>query len=97
MEKILIKNSTIYDGTGAHPFQSDILIQNGKILSIGNLKELSDTYVIDGSGLALSPGFIDTHTPSPATNLPIFWEPYNTCTAPPLVCKFKFPDPASST
>ena len=64
MEKILIKNSTIYDGTGAHPFQSDILIQNGKILSIGNLKELSDTYVIDGSGLALSPGFIDTHTHS---------------------------------
>ena len=64
MEKILIKNSTIYDGTGAHPFQSDILIQNGKILSIGNLKELSATYVIDGSGLALSPGFIDTHTHS---------------------------------
>ena len=46
MEKILIKNSTIYDGTGAHPFQSDILIQNGKILITGvkSLEKLNEAY-----------------------------------------------------
>ena len=64
MSKILIKNSTLYDGSGTAPFNADILIKDDKIIQIGNLGEISNAYVIDGSNLASSPGFIDTHTHS---------------------------------
>ena len=64
MSKILIKNSTVYDGSGTAPFNADILIKDDKIIQIGNLAEISNAYVIDGSNLASAPGFIDTHTHS---------------------------------
>ena len=64
MTSILIKSPMIYDGTGAPPFVSDILIKNDKIESISNIESTSDRLVIEANGLAASPGFIDTHTHS---------------------------------
>ncbi|SVB17140.1 uncharacterized protein METZ01_LOCUS169994, partial [marine metagenome] len=64
MTSILIKSPMIYDGTGAPPFVSDILIKNNKIESISNIESTSDRLVIEAHGLAASPGFIDTHTHS---------------------------------
>ena len=63
---ILLKNGSIYDGTGSAPFVGDILIENDKIVQIG--KELSDCSVsevdniIDIEGLCVAPGFIDGHS-----------------------------------
>lgn len=56
--------------TGAHilsqdPQQpdgvSDVLIEDGKITRIGQVLDAGDAQIIDGSGQALLPGFVDTH------------------------------------
>lgn len=59
---IIILNGMIFDGSGGEAFQSDIGIINGKIAAIDNLKNASADTIIDGTGLAISPGFIDIHT-----------------------------------
>lgn len=58
---VIIKNSTIVDGTGKAAFKGDIAIRGEKIVKVGNVIGDADI-VIDGSGLVVSPGFIDTHT-----------------------------------
>ena len=57
-----IYNVTIIDGTGAAPFKGSIRIKKDKIIAIGNIKAASDEQVIDGKGLVLTPGFIDSHS-----------------------------------
>src|SRR5665648_583889 len=59
-----IKNVVIYDGLGSNPFISNLYIEEGKISKIS--KEIDDhcNIVIDGTGLAVCPGFIDVHSHS---------------------------------
>ena len=59
MFDLVIKNATIYDGTGGEGFVSDIGVRDGKIARIG--EELSGKETIDAAGLAVSPGWIDGH------------------------------------
>ncbi|KGK21674.1 D-aminoacylase [Vibrio navarrensis] len=58
----LIKQTEIYDGTGATPFIADVAIKQDRIVQLGQLANASAQQVIDGQGLALAPGFIDVHT-----------------------------------
>src|SRR5579884_1680792 len=62
----LIANGTLYDGTGAEPIQADLAIVGEAIAAIG--PDLARTVragrVIDATGRAVSPGFIDIHTHS---------------------------------
>lgn len=58
----LIKGGQIYDGTGAAPVAGDVGILDGSIAEIGELSHASGEQEIDASGLAVAPGFIDTHT-----------------------------------
>ena len=57
-KKYLLKNATIYDGTGSNPFKGNVLIDNGKIEKVGNIDNV-DAEIIDIKNKALSPGFID--------------------------------------
>ena len=66
---ILIKNGTIIDGTGGLRYKSDLGITDGKISAIGSLEEAEAGTVIDGTGLVVSPGFIDMHSHSDVTLL----------------------------
>ena len=59
-KKYLLKNATIYDGTGSNPFKGNVLIDNGKIEEVGDIDNV-DTKIIDIKNKALSPGFIDMH------------------------------------
>ncbi len=59
---LIIKNGTIYDGSGGASFKSDIGIIGDQIKAIGNLESGSADMVIDASNYAVSPGFIDIHT-----------------------------------
>ena len=59
---LLIKNGLLIDGTGAPARQADVGILNGKILSVQENIQEAATRVIDASGLAVAPGFIDPHT-----------------------------------
>ncbi len=61
---VLLRNGTVYDGTLADPVQADILIQGDRIVEIGNLADVKAVRMIDASGLAVTPGFIDIHTHS---------------------------------
>lgn len=58
---ILIKNGMIYDGTGSAAKQGDIGINGDQIVQIGDLSGAQGDTVIDASGLAIAPGFIDLH------------------------------------
>lgn len=58
----LIRKATIYDGSGSAPEVGDVALRGGCIVAIGNSLEANALNVIDGEGLALAPGFIDTHT-----------------------------------
>ncbi|HLR46992.1 MAG TPA: hypothetical protein VK092_07515, partial [Deinococcales bacterium] len=59
--RLLIRNATIIDGTGAPPVQGDLLIRDGRIEDIGQLPGAQADRVIDAAGLTATPGFIDTH------------------------------------
>jgi N-acyl-D-amino-acid deacylase len=59
---ILIRNGTIYDGSGAAGFLADVGIQDGRIAAIGSLSDAEAETVIEAQGLAVAPGFIDMHS-----------------------------------
>jgi N-acyl-D-amino-acid deacylase len=65
---LLLKGCTIYDGTGALPAAADIGIKDDTIVSIGQAPAEAET-TIDVKGLAVAPGFIDTHGHSEFTLL----------------------------
>jgi N-acyl-D-amino-acid deacylase len=56
---VLIRNGTIYDGSGGKPFAGDVAIRGDKIVGIGNLQHASAKTIIDAHGLAVAPGFIN--------------------------------------
>lgn len=58
---LLITNISIYDGTGSKPIDGDIAVMGEKIVLLGEIEGDAET-IIDGSGLAIAPGFIDMHT-----------------------------------
>jgi N-acyl-D-aspartate/D-glutamate deacylase len=62
MNKVIIRNGTIIDGSGRAPFVADLTYSDGIITAIG--KDLDDSAhrEIDATDLIVSPGFIDTHT-----------------------------------
>jgi len=64
---ILIKDGLIFDGTGTAPFVSDIAISGDRIQSVGTVQESNAEQVIPAKGLAVVPGFIDTHAHSDFT------------------------------
>ena len=55
----LLRNGTIYDGTGAPPITGDIAISADRISAIGDLRDHSAAHTIDLDGLAVAPGFIN--------------------------------------
>jgi N-acyl-D-amino-acid deacylase len=57
-----IVGARIVDGTGGPSHVLTVRVQDGRILSIGKATPPKTDLVIDGSGLILAPGFIDTHS-----------------------------------
>ena len=60
--RTLISGADVYDGTGADPIKTDVLIEDGAISAIGKNLSADGAEIIDANGLALMPGIIDTHT-----------------------------------
>jgi N-acyl-D-amino-acid deacylase len=56
---VLIKNGTVFDGTGGAPRKADVAIQGDRIVAIGDLKNAEAKTVVDARGLAVAPGFIN--------------------------------------
>ena len=64
MFDILISGGTLYDGTGAPGRRADLGITGERIESVDDLSAAAATRTIDATGLAVAPGFVDTHTHS---------------------------------
>src|SRR6476620_6904113 len=56
---VLIRGGTIYDGSGGAPYVGDVGIQGDKIVYVGSHAPGRAARVIDASGKAVSPGFIN--------------------------------------
>ena len=67
MFDIILTGGEVFDGSGAQGAFSDVAISNGKIAEVGRLDDRTAAKVIDVSGLAVAPGFIDMHTHSDFT------------------------------
>ena len=65
--KLVIRNGTVYDGTGAEGRIADVAIDDGRIAGIGQIE--MEAQEIDATGLAVAPGFIDIHSHSDYTLL----------------------------
>lgn len=59
---LLIQNALIYDGSGAPAYHGCVAVKDGKILYAGPEYAGAAEKTVDAKGLALSPGFIDTHS-----------------------------------
>ena len=58
----LLKNARIYDGTGAEPYQADILLEEDRVAVIAEHLDLLADSTMDLTGKSISSGFIDAHS-----------------------------------
>ena len=58
----IIRDATVFDGTGAPRFRADVGIKGDRIMAVGDLGGISAGREVIATGKALSPGFIDAHT-----------------------------------
>jgi N-acyl-D-amino-acid deacylase len=57
---LTFRNVTVIDGSGTPGFAADVAVKEGRIQSVGQAE--SGTREVDGHGMALCPGFVDTHS-----------------------------------
>ena len=56
---VIIRNGIVYDGNGGEPYLADIGINADTIAFIGDLRSAEADSIIDASGKAVAPGFIN--------------------------------------
>ena len=56
---VLIRGGTIYDGSGSEPYVGDVAVKGDKIVYVGPRAPGRAARVVDASGKAVSPGFIN--------------------------------------
>jgi N-acyl-D-amino-acid deacylase len=61
MHDLIIREATLYDGTGAPPAAADVALDGDRIAAVGVVAGAARA-TLDGRGLAVAPGFIDAHT-----------------------------------
>src|SRR5579864_6471815 len=64
MARVLLRGGTLIDGTGSQPRRGDLLISGETIAELDSFEAPADARVIDCGGLAVAPGFIDSHSHS---------------------------------
>jgi N-acyl-D-amino-acid deacylase len=70
MQKTIIRNVDVLDGSGAPAYRADIALEGDRIAAIGDLVASASSGTLIGNGLVAAPGFIDIHSHSDYT-LPI--------------------------
>ncbi len=61
---VVVRGGMILDGTGAPGFPADLGLVGAEVVAVGAIPAEQGRRVIDATGLAVCPGFIDIHTHS---------------------------------
>ncbi|HVF31146.1 MAG TPA: D-aminoacylase [Pyrinomonadaceae bacterium] len=56
---VIIKGGAVYDGSGKAPVVTDVAIKGDQVVKIGRLNARDAKSVVDATGLAVAPGFIN--------------------------------------
>jgi len=56
---LIVRNGTIYDGSGKAPIAGGIAVRDGKVVATGALQDYTAAREVDAKGLAVAPGFIN--------------------------------------
>jgi N-acyl-D-amino-acid deacylase len=56
---LIVRGGLVYDGSGGAPFVADVAVAGDRIARIGGLGTASAATEIDGSGMAVAPGFVN--------------------------------------
>jgi len=59
---LVIRNALLIDGSGSPGVRGDLAVSDDRIAALGDLSQSKGGREIDATGLALAPGFVDTHT-----------------------------------
>jgi N-acyl-D-amino-acid deacylase len=59
---LIIRDATIFDGTGAPRRRGDVAVQGDRIAAVGDLGAMTADRELQAAGRAVAPGFIDAHT-----------------------------------
>ena len=59
---MIIRNAMIHDAIHAEPYRGDLLIRDGKLVSVGEAVPDAGDGVFDAEGLQAYPGFVDAHS-----------------------------------
>jgi N-acyl-D-amino-acid deacylase len=59
---LLITNVQLLDGTGAPARSASLRVAGDTIAAVGDLTRARSDSIVDGAGLTLAPGFVDTHS-----------------------------------
>ncbi len=62
MLDLIVKNGTIYDGSGGKSFRANIGIKDDKIVCLTTDKNIEAKEIYDANCLCVTPGFVDIHT-----------------------------------
>ncbi len=59
MTRMMLHGGSVFDGSGSPPAEADVVIEDGRVVAVG--PGLDGDEVVDCSGQAVLPGFIDSH------------------------------------
>ena len=59
---LILRDATIFDGTGAARTRGDVAVTGDRIVAVGDLGAMTADREVVATGKAVAPGFIDAHT-----------------------------------
>ena len=59
---VILEGGSVYDGLGGKPVVTDVGVLGDRIVAVGDLSGMRAGRRLDAKGLAVLPGFIDTHS-----------------------------------